>query len=302
MSGPRYQGRVASCLTDFLDCNRPAIRALFPAVTRLVVCLNKASKVSGAYIPPSPTTRKLNWYSRVGLAIDRAMVHLLGGDLLSKPRAALERSGSRDLKWLLAALEAQLEKCENGAIDVHDRATIGFLLVVGALEPILRGVVPASDIDIGALPRQKCAAEDVADWFSAQAPAEVAEEIAEILTLSVNAVPAGPYFVNPGYGGFGAIMGSDADFVAGSTLVEMKCISSGISGLHVAQLLAYGALRSLASKNEAEAMGPQLEKFALFLPRRGWCVTGTLAEWLDYLEGPTEAAFPQAFASYCTHY
>jgi hypothetical protein len=300
--GTKYEARVASCLTDFLDRNRPAVRALFPAAPRVVSALNKASGASGIYIPPCDTTKEFNWYSRVGLAIDRAMVHLLGGDLLGKSRVALGSSRSSDWKWLLTALEVQFEQFKAGAIDVQDRAAIGLLLVVGALEPILRGVVSASDINLTKLPRKKCGADEIALWFSTQSPLEVAEEIGAILVSAVRAVPAGPYFINPVYGGFGAIMGSDADFVAGTTLVEMKCISRGISGLHIAQLLAYGALRELAGKDEAKRMGPPLEKFAIFLPRRAWCVAGSLSEWLDYLDGPSCADFARSFASYCKYY
>jgi hypothetical protein len=297
--GPEYEARVASCLTDFLDRNRPAVRALFPGAPRVVTSLNKAAGKSGTYISPCDATRKLNWYSRVGLAIDRAMVHLLGGDLLQKPRAAFGSARSSYWKWLSIALEVQFERCEERAIDVQDRAAMGLLLVVGALEPIMRGVVSPSDIDIASLPRKKCSADEISNWFSTQAPSEVAEEIAQILISSVRALPPGPYFINPVYGGFGAIMSSDADFIAGTTLVEMKCISGGISGLHIAQLLGYGAIRALAKKSETRRMGPPLKRFAILLPRRAWCVTGTLADWLYHLEGPAAGVFPQSFASYC---
>lgn len=74
---------------------------------------------------------------------------------------------------------------------------------------------------------------------------DVADEIRTLLATVSALQPVGEFFPNPVFGGLGPIKGSDGDWIAGDTLVELKCTVRPVKREYVVQLLCYAALSRL---------------------------------------------------------
>lgn len=107
----------------------------------------------------------------------------------------------------------------------------------------MRGFRPLSDVELGVVPRRlspQAAAQCLADVLAD----DVAEEIADLVTALRTVRPRGRIRPNPVFGGIGAVLGSDGDWIARDTLVELKCVVNGVAREHIVQLLCYYGVRS----------------------------------------------------------
>jgi hypothetical protein len=227
------------------------------------------------------TTCDENLYSVVGLAVDRGALYLSGGDVTTRPIAWLARR--RGHAERVAALLQAYSPPRRGAL--RSAAWLGWLGILGRMEPIMRGFVSLSDIRLAGLPR-RLTQKSAAEWLAESMPAATLQEIAELLRLVRDTRVRGRFVPNPVFGCLGVVTGSDGDWIAGSTLVELKCVRQGMRSLYVAQLLCYYVL-DRASAHGHEPFG--FDSLALSLPRQGVTISGTVGEWLGAFGAPPES-------------
>ena len=90
-------------------------------------------------------------------------------------------------------------------------------------------------------------------------------------------------------------MGSDGDWIAGDTLVELKCTVSGIQREFITQVICYFALSRLPDRQKRL---PDFSNLAFCLPRQSATVTGTVDEWLSAFGAPQSSIVVNAIHQY----
>lgn len=265
-------------LTGVLEQSPDLTRALLPRSRHVVTMINRAAR-AGSACPAAATTCDRKLHSVVSLAVDRGALYLSGSDVVARPLEWLaQRRGDADR---IAKLLRAYAPPRRGVL--RDRACLGWFAVLGRMEPIMRGFVPLGDIALDGLPR-KLTQESAARWLAETLPADTMEEIAELLRRVRDSRVRGRFVPNPVFGGLGIVAGSDGDWIAGSTLVELKCVNSGMQGVHVAQLLCYHVL------DQSRELGREpygFDSLALMLPRQGVTVAGMIEEWLRAFGAPS---------------
>lgn len=258
-------------LTDFLRRSPDFVRQLLPNSRRAIAAINRAVR-GGALVPPSATTRSRSLFSVVALAVDRGVLHLSGVDVAGAEIKRLRRRGAH------ASRIAEVLCCYPlpSSGHFHRRAYLGWLTVLGMLEPVRRGFRPLSDIDVSRLPR-RITPHSAAEWLANAMPPECLEEIAALLR-NVRAVRLpGRFIPNPVFGGLGPVTGSDGDWISGRTLVELKCVVRGVQSLSVAQLICYYVFDQTRAHG-GDSFG--FDRLALCLPRQGALIHGHVQDWL----------------------
>jgi hypothetical protein len=280
------RGVEHASLTNLLP-NIPEIeRALLPNARRAVTEINRALR-QRPFIAPSHTTQALKAHWRVGLAIDRGALFLSGVDVVSRPLQRLARSGAK-AKALGRLLKAWEPKAKGM---FRNRAAVGWLYVLGALDSALRGFVPLSDVIMHDLPKRVDAATAKA-WLYEAVPVPIAAEIVLLLRSLREIRIRGPISANPVFGGIGPIAGSDGDWIVADTLVELKCVVDGVKRRNVAQLISYYALSQLPDRQHRL---PPFSRLAICLPRQSATVVGTIDEWLRAFGAPTASRVVEAW-------
>lgn len=277
-----------AALTDLLKQVPDLQSALMPWSRRTVIALNRHLR-SIPGIPPTAATVQGRYHSAIGLAVDRAALVRLGGDILADPIWWLKHRIRRNLwTWIVRALElAPLRKDS----DLRDPAALGALFVLGRMQPWQRGFVPWSVVfqnppQYGGEPTP----EEAHAWLAGEIPPGTREELAELLECLESMTLPGPYTLNPIFGSLGPIRGSDGDWIAGSTLVELKVVQGGLQRAHVAQVLTYALL---AEEHVARSVLPPITEIAMCLPRQRALLIGTPDEWLGAFGAPpARVAFP----------
>lgn len=247
------------------------------------------NKLLGArpQIAPSATTRARKLYSPLGGAVDRGVLYLSGFDIAARPRRVLSRGPRR--ATLISAALAAYEPPRRGIL--RDRSALGWLYLLAVLDPVMRGFRTLDDVDMTAFPAPINHAI-IAAWLEQLLPGEVALEIAHLLRTVRNIRLPGPIVANPILGGLGLVAGSDGDWIAGDTLVEMKCTTGGVKRIHVPQLLCYYVFGQARAHGRQRPLG--FERLALCLPRQSCMLVGSVDEWLQAFGAPRAEVFVDA--------
>jgi hypothetical protein len=286
---PRPDIRPA-CLTDLFRQIPEFGRALLPSSRSAITQLNRALK-SRIYIPPSEETRRLRLYSSVALAVDRGALLLSGHDVVFNPLLALRARGNKVATRLAEALEVY-DLPVRGIFNRRD--VIGLLYVLGRLEPVFRGFRPLSDVDTTRLPAL-LSHQSVRQWLERIVAPSVGDEIVRLPRSLRGIRPSGIVYPNPIFGGLGPIIGSDGDWIADDTLVELKCTMSGMQREFVTQVMCYFALSRLPDRQNRL---PHFSKLAVCLPRQSATVVGTVDEWLSAFGAPQSSVVVNAIHHY----
>lgn len=268
-----------ACLTDLLAELPELQKALLPKSRSTVTLLNRALK-EAPLIAPSEATRTRNLYSRVALTVDRAALFIAGCNVWSKPLAYLRSKNDAHARALWKVIRGFKPPKARMKLD---KACLAWLYALGGIEPVMRGFRPLSDVELGMVPQRlapKAAAKCLADVFSD----DVAKEIAALVTVLRAVRPRGRIRPNPVFGGTGVVVGSDGDWIAGDTLVELKCVVRGVGRRHIVQLLCYYAFDQINARTRG---GYGFSKLALVLPRQATTIVGAVDEWLAAFSGPT---------------
>lgn len=283
----------SACLTDFLDVTPDLLDGLLPQSRRSIAKLNRRL-LSLPQIHASATTVNRRLYSPVAGAVDRGVLYLSGFDVSTRvaKRVATHPRGARLAKALKAYMPPR-----RGVL--RSRSAMGWLYVLGALEPVLRGFRTLDDIDTSTLAAAVGEASARA-WLSRVIPDDVSDEIAELLRCVGRIRIPGPVLANPVFGGLGPVIGSDGDWIAGDTLVELKCTTGGVRRKHVAQLLAYYVFDQSLAHGRKRPYG--FTRLALCLPRQSCTVVGTVDEWLQAFGAPKPDVFVRGCAQWFARY
>lgn len=286
---PPFNGRSAS-LTNALETNGAFIDALLPDSRMAVAAINRAIRTS-AFVAPCATTTFARLHSSVALAVDRGVLYFYGADVVRRPAAILQGHGrvGRQIARIAASFSPPARRV------LSCRSAIGWFYLLGILEPIVRGFRPLSDVDVTRMPSQPDRRSSI-EWLESLVPSDVAAEIAELLRVVRDIRIPGPVRPNPVLGGLGRITGSDGDWIAGDTLVELKCTVGGVKREHVAQLLCYYALDQLCPIPRAKF---NFSSLALCLPRQRCTIAGTVDEWLSAFGGPARSDLPIFVRTWC---
>lgn len=284
------------CVTEFLKSNPGFQRALLPRSRRATTLLNQRIRARGRFIPPSATTKADSLYGRVGQAVDRAAIHLIGGDVMAIPRAVLRERLGKTAARILEALEFQAERELPTRLDLKCTETLGWLWVIGMIEPIYRGFRPLSDIDVTGLESAPVIRRSAIRWLGRLVAKDVVQELTALIRALTGILPKGPYRSTPGFGSYGFMSGGDGDLIARDTLVEIKCSVAGVARESVAQLFCYVATDHLRQTVGNDCYG--LGRLALCLPRQQVTIVGTVAEWLTCFGGPPLRDFVALFSKY----
>jgi len=279
-----------TCLTDLLATIPEFRHALLPAGRSAITRINRVMKAA-VHIPPCEETRRMGLYSSVGLAVDRGALLLLGQDITSTPLQLLKKYPGPVARRLIHALEVY--KLPNHA-DFARPDLIGLLYVLGTLEPVFRGFRPLSDVDISRLSSHG-SHRSVQRWLEQVLEPSIGDEIATLLQTVAEIAPDGPVHPNPIFGHFGPILGSDGDWIAADTLVELKCTTSGMRTAFLIQLLCYYALSQLPDRQQQL---PRISKLAVCLPRQSTTVIGTVDAWLQAFGAPSSPIVVEAIHQY----
>lgn len=269
----RYEAlsNLLPSLTDFQS-------ALCPSSRTGLTKLNRALRDRQVARNPNSGWDRTQ-YSRIALAVDRGALFLCGADITSETISWLEARPQRDAHKLAAALQTFRPAKEDQSLDA---SVIGWLYLLGALDTICRGFRPLSDIDVAGL-KPNAGLQDVTEWLAQRVAPDVTDDIRTLLATVSALQPAGEFFPNPVFGGLGPIRGSDGDWIAGDTLVELKCTVGPVKRDYVAQLLCYAALSRLPHN---ESRIPNFGRLGLMLPRQSAIVTGTIEDWLGAFGAP----------------
>lgn len=286
---PREDIRPA-CLTDLFRQIPEFGKALLPSSRSAITQLNRALK-STVRIPPSQETRRMSLYSSVALAVDRGALFLSGHDVVSAPLRELKALHGNVGKRLAQALEVY-KLPERSVFDRRD--IIGLLFVLGRLEPVFRGFRPLSDVDTTQLPA-RLSHRSVQQWLKRIVAPSVSDEIVQLLRSLQSISLPGIVYPNPVFGGLGPINGSDGDWIAGDTLVELKCTVSGMQREFITQVICYFALSRLPDRQKRL---PEFSNLAFCLPRQSATVTGTVDEWLSAFGAPQSSIVVNAIHQY----
>lgn len=289
LPAPRRDIRPA-CLTDLFSQIPEFGAALLPSSRSAITQLNRALK-SAVSIPPSEETRRMSLYSSVALAVDRGALFLSGHDVVSAPLRLLKARGKNAAKRLAQALEVYKPP---GPRHFNRRDIIGLLYVLGRLEPVFRGFRPLSDVDTTQLPT-RLSHRSVQQWLERIVAPGVSDEIVQLLRSLQSISLPGIVYPNPVFGGLGPIIGSDGDWIAGDTLVELKCTVSGMQREFVTQVICYFALSRLPDRQKRL---PHFSNLAICLPRQSATVTGTVDEWLGAFGAPQSSIIVNAIHQY----
>lgn len=268
----------AQFLNALLPCARPAVKALNNSIRR------------DTPVPVSGTTKALNLYSRVASAVDRGCLYLSGHDPVSPIIPWLKRNGTPGNR---IATICELYSAPTRGV-LRSRAAIGWFYLLGMLDPIRRRFRTFSDIDLTALPLRPRKL-DVTHWLENLVPDDVALETADLLRAVRDARILGRFSPNPVFGGTGVVTGSDGDWIAGDTLVELKCVVR-VKREHIAQLLCYYAFDQLMTHGHSPYGFTDL---ALRLPRQRCSIVGSVDEWLAAFGGPPKQELPRMIGRWC---
>ncbi|MBI3811567.1 MAG: hypothetical protein HY283_05110 [Nitrospirae bacterium] len=217
---------------------------------------------------------------------------MIGEDVMVRPRSYLQQGKTK--KRILKALEYQSRRESPGCLSPERPETLGWLWVLGNLEPVFRGFRPLSDIDGAALGSAPVTPRSAMRWLANLVTEDLASELTALIRSLACIIPKGPYRSNPIFGGYGFVIGSDGDFMAGHTLVEIKCSVSGVRRNSVSQMLSYFAIDRLNHGTH----GYGVRQLALCLPRQQATIIGTVDEWLSFFGGPSPKRFIAMFAEY----
>jgi hypothetical protein len=278
-------------LTVSFATNAAFVGALLPNSRTAITAINRGIK-SAQTITPCSTTTNARLHSAVALAVDRGVLYFYGFDVVGRPAHRLQFYGAPGKR--IAALTMSYKPPAHGVL--RDRAAIGWFYLVGLLEPIVRGFRPLTDIDVSGLPR-RLTSRSTNDWLSALTPIDVAAEISELLRAVRDSRLPGVVQPNPEFGALGSVIGSDGDWIAGDTLVELKCTVGGVHRNHVAQLLCYYAFDELCI---ATAVPRHFSSLALCLPRQRCTIVGAVDDWLAAFGGPARSDLPMFVHEWCT--
>jgi hypothetical protein len=291
---PALRAVSPASLSDLLPSIVDFQEALFPRSRGTITRVNRMLAAEPTIHPSAATQEKKLWGS-VALAVDRGVLGLHGCDVSSEMiETLLLRFGRRAAPIVSVLSLGSPSVPGNGTIDT---AHVGWLYLLGCLEPVRRGFRPLSDIDTDDLPPHvtRSAARK---WLDNLVPPDIADEIRAMLEVARTLQPDGPMFPNPIFGGLGPITGSDGDWIVGHTLVELKCTVRGVSRAHIVQLACYAALSRLPGFSGGV---PHFERLALMLPRQSSIVVGTIEQWLGAFGAPpqltTLTAITDDFAS-----
>ncbi len=274
--GPEIQPQS---LTNLLPTIPAVEQALLPDSRRAITAINRALS-SRPFVAPSDSTKRMKAYSRIGLALDRAVLFLGGHDIATAPRRWLDQRGgsARAMARMLSAWTPEARGL------FYNRAAIGWLYALGGLDVARRGFIPLSDVITSPIPKRVDEASSRV-WFENLIPLDVSDEIVRLLRSLKEIRLRGKMVPNPVFGGIGHILGSDGDWVVGNTLVELKCVMGGVKRSHVAQLVCYYALSQLPDRRGTL---PPFSRLALCLPRQSTTIVGTINEWLYAFGAPHE--------------
>jgi hypothetical protein len=233
----------------------------------------------------------MSLYSSVALAVDRGALFLSGHDVVSAPLRELKARGENVAKRLAQALEIYKPPVPQ---HFNRRDAIGWLYVLGRLEPVFRGFRPLSDVDTTHLPA-RLPHESVRQWLERIVAPSISDEIVQLLRGLEGISPPGIVYPNPVFGDLGPITGSDGDWILGDTLVELKCTVSGMRREFVTQMICYFALSRLPDRQKRL---PHFSNLAICLPRQSATVTGTVDEWLSAFGAPHSSIVVNAIHQY----
>lgn len=237
----------------------------------------------------SEATSARNAFGPVAAAVDRGVLYLSGFDIAARPAARLNylQRGAP----IAAALRAYAPP-RRGIL--RDQSAMGWLFLLAQIDAVLRGFRTLDDVDLTRFPRT-ITHDSVSEWLRTLVHPEIGAEIAELLRVVRDIRLPGPVLANPIFGGMGPIAGSDGDWIAGDTLVEMKCTTREVQRTHVAQLLCYYALDQLRRGTRRHyAFG----RLALCLPRQGCVISGSANEWLESFGAPRAGVFVEGLQSW----
>lgn len=288
-------------LTDFLPQVRDFQASFLPHSRNSVTVLNRAVRGAGCLIPPSVTTRERGIYGSVGLMVDRAALHLTGSDILSRPRKVLayltanhrNGSGPRDL---LTVLERRATRETPGTLGRCEKATVGWLRMIGDLEPVMRGFRPFVDLNLTGIPIGRVTQSQASRWLASTITDDLHTEVSALITSLKNILPKGRVAANPVFGGCGSIIGSDGDLCVDECLIELKTSVDAVKRESVAQLLGYAALNWI--REQCGDRSYPIQHLALGLVRQRSLVVGTPNEWLTAFGGPPFEVFTEGFARF----
>lgn len=272
-----------ACLTDFLEHTPDLMDGMLPHSRRTIGYINKVIR-ERPQIPPSETTIARKLYSPVGGAVDRGVLYLSGFDVAARPRLALSHRSARAQR--LASALAEYRPPRRGVL--RSRAAIGWLYLLAVLDPVVRGFRTLDDLDMTGFPSTINHASAAA-WLETLIAADVALEIAQLLRAVRDIRLPGPVVANPILGGLGPVSGSDGDWIAGDTLVEMKCTTGGVQRVHIAQLLCYYVFDRVRAHGRRREYG--FKRLALCLPRQSCMIVGSVDEWLRAFGAPRAEVF-----------
>jgi hypothetical protein len=218
---PRRPARPA-CLTDFLEATPDLIDGMLPHSRRSIGYLNKLVNAR-PQIAPSTTTRSRKLYSPVGGAVDKGTLYLSGFEIAHQTAERLAQRGARGrtIARMLTAYRPARTRI------LRDQATLGWLYLLATLDPVLRRFVTLEDVALPTL-LPRVSHELVEEWLTSLIPEDVTSEIADLLRAVRDMRLPGPVIANPIFGRLGLVDGSDGDWIAGDTLVEMKCTTGGV--------------------------------------------------------------------------
>lgn len=271
-------------LSEWLAKGKAFIDALLPA-SRLATGMINRFLARRPTVSPCATTCVAKLHSRVALAVDRGVLHLSGQDLATPAIRFLEQLAHRRCRdaHSLARILREYKPPRRGHFKRRDY--LGWLYVLGAIDTARRGFRPPSDAITLRFPKRATAASAAA-WLAAAIPEDVAVETAELLRSLRACRPRGRFVPNPVLGGTWAFGGSDGDWIAGDTLVELKCVTS-FKRDYAAQLLCYYFVDQTRPPSERFNFG----RLALCLPRQCATLVGTPDDWLAAFGGaPDEIA------------
>lgn len=270
-----------ACLTDLLKETPEFIDGILPQSRRSMTYLNRWVRAR-PQLAASEATKARNAFGPVAGAVDRGVLYLSGFDIASRPAARLRytRRGAR-----IAAAITEYRPPRKGILG--DDAAMGWLFLLAQIDPVLRGFRPLDDVDVSRFPRA-INHDSVADWLRTLIAPMIAAEIAQLLRVVRDIRLPGPILANPVFGGVGPISGSDGDWIADDTLVEMKCTTREVQRTYVAQLLCYYALDQLR-RGTRRHYG--FGRLALCLPRQRCVISGRAEEWLAAFGAPKAARF-----------
>lgn len=263
--------------------------ALLPRSRATITLINRAVGAE-LLVHPCDETKARSLYANVGLAVDRAALFLSGHDIVTRPIARLSLFGERATR--LSNCVRAYRPASRGVF--HQRDTIAFFYLLGRLEPVLRGFALLSDLELPALPRRPTHTT-VREWLLASMSPAVGEEIVQLLRSLKAIRPSGRVYANPVFGEYGPIAGSDGDWIAGDTLVELKCVSGAFKRQYVTQMICYFALSQLKNQN---ADLPSFSRLCICLPRQGVSIHGSVDEWLRAFGAPPAHTVVPAIHAY----